>query len=213
MLEQGWPGSLEHGRMDKDKYIGGLYIMKRFWLIVSLFPVISLAASAMDVSPVDRADWELASSVTSLSERKPEKKKHNDKEWLPAILKKGEFGIEVDRMLGPMNMVHLQNTWLFLLERGFLETTLPYIGRMHSPNLAINHQRAMEIKAPIIGYRVEALKRGSYRVRFQVRQVGEVFDIEIRVNRDAGATIYISSSIRSDARYSGVVKMIPGKGL
>lgn len=187
--------------------------MKRCWLIVSLFSVVFSTVFAMDASLGVDADWNSASMLVSLGERKPEKKKTSDKEWLPAILKKGEFGIEVDRLLGPMNTVHLQNTWLFLLERGFLETTLPYIGRMHSPNLAISHQRAMEIKAPIIGYRVEALRRGSYRVRFQVRQVGEVFDIEIRVNRDAGATIYISSSIRSDARYSGVVKMIPGKGL
>lgn len=141
------------------------------------------------------------------------RKKGKEKTWLPDILKKGEFGIEVTRMFGPMDMHHLRETWLFLLEGGFLKTTLPYIGRMQSPNLSVSHRHALEIYAPVVGYKVEALRRGGYKVSFTARQVGEEFDIEIKVSRDAEATIYISSSIRSDIRYSGSLKMIPGKGL
>lgn len=146
----------------------------------------------------------LAASNHSSGKITAEKK---GKRWLPEILERQSFGIEITRMFTPGGIVNLSHPGLFLLKSGRMQANLPYIGRFRAPNLAIAHKRTVDIDAPAIDYKVYSTRRG-FRVRYKIFQVGENFDVEIRINRNGYATVYIYSSLRSDIRYSGEVKML-----
>lgn len=133
-----------------------------------------------------------------------------DKAWLPQVLSDKTFGLEVDRVFLPQGVRTLQSPWLFLVRNGRVQANLPYLGRYSSPNLSVDHKQLVEVDGMAVDYRVDTLKRGAFRIKFKVYQVGETFTFELRVDKDAYATLYLQSSMRSEIRYSGNLKIVPG---
>lgn len=133
-----------------------------------------------------------------------------DKIWIPQALSDKTFGLEVERVFLPQGVKRLQPSWLFLVRNGRVRADLPYLGRYSSPNLSVEHRQLVEIDGMAVDYRVDTLRRGAFRLKFKVYQVGETFTFELRIGKDAYATLYLQSSMRSEIRYSGILKIVPG---
>lgn len=138
---------------------------------------------------------------------KTKKKPTESKMWIPDVLEKKTFGIEITRMFTPGGIVNLSRPGLFMLKSGRMQANLPYVGRFRAPNLAIAHKRTVDIDAPAIDYNVYPTRRG-FRVKYKIFQVGENFDVELRIDRNGYTSVYLYSSLRSDIRYSGSLKML-----
>ncbi len=138
---------------------------------------------------------------------KTRKKPIETKTWMPEVLEKKTFGIEITRMFTPGGIVNLSRPGLFLLKSGRMQANLPYVGRFRAPNLAIAYKRTVDIDAPAIDYKIYPTRRG-FRVRYKIFQVGENFDVELRIDRNGYTSVYLYSSLRSDIRYSGSLKML-----
>lgn len=132
------------------------------------------------------------------------------KPWIPYVLADKTFAVEIDQVFLAQGVRRLSVPAPFFVRRGKAQASLPFIGRFSSPNLAVSQNLTLDIDAPLADYTVDTLKRGAYRVRFKVYQIGETFDIEMKVTRDAYATLYVQSSMRSDISYSGMLKIIEG---
>ena len=131
----------------------------------------------------------------------------NEKSWIPEVLAQKSFGIEITRMFTPGGIVSLSTPALFMLKSGKMQANLPYVGRFSAPNLAIAYKRTINIENPAIDYSLSPTRRG-FRVKYRIYQVGENFDVELRVDKNGYTTVYIYSSIRSDIRYSGTLKRL-----
>ena len=138
---------------------------------------------------------------------KPKTKTANEKSWIPEVLAQKSFGIEITRMFTPGGIVSLSTPALFMLKSGKMQANLPYVGRFSAPNLAIAYKRTINIDNPAIDYSLSPTRRG-FRVKYRIYQVGENFDVELRVDKNGYTTVYIYSSIRSDIRYSGTLKRL-----
>lgn len=140
------------------------------------------------------------------------RKKIEDKAWIPEILAEKTFAIEIDRLFLPMGIINLRHTWLMLVRDGHVEAGLPYWGRYSAPNLSIDHPLVVEVDAPVTDYHVDTTRKG-YEVNFKLYQVGETLEVELRIDKDGYVSFYLYSSMRSDIRYSGAIKMVPDKSI
>ena len=140
------------------------------------------------------------------------RKKIEDKAWIPEILAEKTFAIEIDRLFLPMGIINLRHTWLMLVRDGHVEAGLPYWGRYSAPNLSIDHPLVVEVDAPVTDYHVDTTRKG-YEVNFKLYQVGETLEAELRIDKDGYVSFYLYSSMRSDIRYSGAIKMVPDKSI
>ena len=140
------------------------------------------------------------------------RKKIEDKAWIPEILAEKTFAIEIDRLFLPMGIINLRHTWLMLVRDGHVEAGLPYWGRYSAPNLSIDHPLVVEVDAPVTDYHVDTTRKG-YEVNFKLYQVGETLEVELRIDKDGYVAYYRYSSMRSDIRYSGAIKMVPDKSI
>lgn len=134
----------------------------------------------------------------------------NDKPWIPYVLADRTFAIEIDQVFLTQGVRRLSVPVPFFVRRGRVQTSLPYIGRFSSPNLAVAQNLTLDLDGPLAEYSVDTLRRGAYRVKFKMYQIGESFNIEIKVTRDAYATLYVQSSMRSEITYSGMLKIVEG---
>ena len=132
--------------------------------------------------------------------------------WIPQILDSKTFAIEIDRLFLPMGIINLRHTWLMLVKDGHVEAGLPYWGRYSAPNLSIDHPLVVEVDAMATDYKVDTTRKG-YEVNFKLYQVGETLEVELRINKDGYVSFYLYSSMRSDIRYSGAIKMVPDKSI
>ncbi len=160
---------------------------------------VSAGKGAMAIGPEPRAAE--GTGKSSRSDRKA---------WIPMVLADKTFGLEVERMFIPQGVKPLRDAWLFLVREGRVQAELPYVGRFSSPNLSIAHRQLVDIDGLLFDYQVDTLRRGAYRVKFKVQQVGETFEAEMRIGRDAYTTLYLRSGMRSEIRYSGMLKIVPG---
>lgn len=142
----------------------------------------------------------------------PKRKKIEDETWIPEILAERTFAIEIDRLFLPMGIINLRHTWLMLVRDGHVEAGLPYWGRYSAPNLSIDHPLVVEIDAPATDYQVDTIRKG-YEVNFKIYQVGETLEVELRIDKNGYVSFYLYSSMRSDIRYSGAIKMVPDKSI
>lgn len=133
-----------------------------------------------------------------------------NKPWIPYVLADRIFAIEIDQVFLTQGVRRLSVPVPFFVRQGRVQTSLPYIGRFSSPNLAVAQDLTLDLDGPVADYSVDTLRRGAYRVKFKVYQIGESFNIEIKVTRDAYATLYVQSSMRSEITYSGMLKMVEG---
>ena len=140
------------------------------------------------------------------------RKKIEDNAWIPEILAEKTFAIEIDRLFLPMGIINLRHTWLMLVRDGHVEAGLPYWGRYSAPNLSIDHPLVVEVDAPVTDYHVDTTRKG-YEVNFKLYQVGETLEVELRIDKDGYVSFYLYSSMRSDIRYSGAIKMVPDKSI
>ena len=133
-----------------------------------------------------------------------------NKTWIPYVLNDRVFAIEIDQVFLTQGVRRLSVPVPFFVRRGRVQTSLPYIGRFSSPNLAVAQNLTLDLDGPVADYSVDTLRRGAYRVKFKVYQIGESFNIEMKVTRDAYATLYVQSSMRSEITYSGMLKIVEG---
>ena len=133
-----------------------------------------------------------------------------NKTWIPYVLNDRVFAIEIDQVFLTQGVRRLSVPVPFFVRRGRVQTSLPYIGRFSSPNLAVAQNLTLDLDGPVADYSVATLRRGAYRVKFKVYQIGESFNIEMKVTRDAYATLYVQSSMRSEITYSGMLKIVEG---
>ncbi len=146
-------------------------------------------------------------------ERNTQKRKRlEDDDWIPEILANKTFAIEIDRLFLPMGIINLRHTWLMLVRDGHVEAGLPYWGRYSAPNLSIDHPLVVEVDAMAADYKVDTTRRG-YEVNFKLYQVGETLEVELRINKNGYVSFYLYSSMRSDIRYSGDIKMVADKNI
>lgn len=134
----------------------------------------------------------------------------SDKPWIPYVLADRTFAIEIDQVFLTQGVRRLSVPAPFFVRQGRVQSSLPYIGRFSSPNLAVAQNLTLDLDGPLAEYSVDTLRRGAYRVKFKLHQIGESFDIEIKVTRDAYATLYVQSSMRSEITYSGMLKIVEG---
>ena len=106
-----------------------------------------------------------------------------DKNWIPYVLADKTFAIEIDQVFLAQGVRRLSVPAPFFVRRGKVQASLPFIGRFSSPNLAVAQNLTLDLDGPLADYTVDTLRRGAYRVRFKVYQIGETFDIEIKVTR------------------------------
>lgn len=98
------------------------------------------------------------------------------------------------------------------MSKGVVESSLPYTGEIRTPSYANATNSNIEINSQAENYKYDMnTKKGLITLRFKAKQSNESFDITMDIQSDGFTTVFMSSSMRTQIRYTGKLQLEESK--
>lgn len=128
---------------------------------------------------------------------------------LKTILESRHYIITIDNIFGTKGLLGLYDDRFLVVKGDSAFADLPYIGKIENPNLTMMYSTDVEFEKLYTDYKMEEIQNGKkFTTSFEIKIIGEIYNIKITIDKKFYATIIVKSTARNPVVYSGKLEAI-----